>query len=378
MPALFLTPDLRRAGAETQAVDLVNGIDPGRFAKTLFTFGNNRDQADRIETQHVRHIFFPRAFRLDPRPVFQMARRIRRDRTAVLHCTLQISTFFGWAARELSGRRPPLVASIHTTKNLSPREEAFDRRLYRRVLGACARVIFVCRGQRDHWVRKFPSLARNAEVVYNGVDPDWYDPAPFVEKGAELRKSLGIPADAPALACVAGFRPEKGHRFLVSAFAGLSGAPYLLLAGEGENRRAVAEQVAAEGLGDRVRFLGAVADVRPVLAAADLTVLASTSVETFSMAMLESMSMETPVIGTRLGGFAEAVKDGETGAVVPPGDVAALRRALRIYLIDKDFESRRRMGQICRRRVRNRFSRERMIQETEKILVAAAAEGARF
>jgi glycosyltransferase involved in cell wall biosynthesis len=370
-----VVPDLRRAGAESQTVDLVNGLDPDRFAKTLFTFGHRRDQADRIETGHVRHVSARRAFRLDARPVLRLARRLRRDRTAVLHCTLQISTFFGWLARGLSGRRPPLVASIHTTLNRSAREEAFDRLLYRRVLGACDRVIFVCRGQRDHWVRKYPVLERGAEVVHNGVDPEWYDPAPFAAAGASLRESLSIPGDAPVAACVAGFRPEKGHHLLVSAFAGLPGRPYLLLAGDGETRSDVAAQAAAAGLADRVRFLGAVSDVRPTLAAADLTVLASTAVETFSMAMLESMSMATPVVGTRLGGFAEAVVDGETGAAVPPGNAAALRRALADLLADP--EEIRRMGRAGRRRVRERFTRDRMIRKTEEILAAVVAEGGR-
>lgn len=376
IPAVFVAPDLRRAGAETQVVDLVNGLDVGRFQKTLFTFGPNLDQRERLDSEQVRHFSSVRQGRFDGRPLLQLARLIRRERTAVLHCTLQISTFFGWLACALAWARPALVASIHTTLNRSDREEAFDRFLYRWVLGACRRVVFVCERQRDHWVRKYPTLYRRSAVVYNGVAADRFDPARFEAPGESLRKRLGIPAGAQAIACIAGFRPEKGHPFLVSAFAGLSGMPYLLLAGDGETRPDVERRVAEAGLSERVRFLGAVSDVRPILALADVSVLASTAVETFSMAMLESMSMETPVVGTRLGGFEEGVVDGETGRAVAPGDVEALREALR-WCLD-DATRLRRMGAAARRRVRERFSRDRMVRETGELLAESAAEGGRF
>lgn len=366
LSALFVVPSLRRAGAETQLVELLNGLDEGRFAKSLFTFHPDLSQKDRLHGDSIVHLARNRRSRLDFRPLVSLAKIIRRRRADVVHCTLQIAVFWGWMACLLSFRKPFLAAAVHTTLNRSRREEAFDRLLYRWALMACRRVIFVCHRQREHWVAKYPFLKGRSVVIYNGIDPVWYSPEPAAPAGRDLRRKLGIPESAQVIACVAGFRPEKGHAHLLAAFAGLEGRPHLLLAGDGETLPAARRWAGEADVTDRIHFLGAVADVRPVLAAADVTVLASTAVETFSMAMLESLSMETPVVGTRIGGFEEAVEDGRSGLAIPPGDSAALQDALRQILSNP--ESRAEMGRHGRRMVWKRFSRRRMIRETERVL----------
>jgi glycosyltransferase involved in cell wall biosynthesis len=75
------------------------------------------------------------------------------------------------------------------------------------------------------------------------------------------------------------------------------------------------------------------------------------------MACLEAMAHGVPVVATGVGGLLDLVADGETGLVVPPGDVRALRAALERLLVDPEL--RRRMGGAARRRARERFSWER-------------------
>jgi glycosyltransferase involved in cell wall biosynthesis len=133
----------------------------------------------------------------------------------------------------------------------------------------------------------------------------------------------------------------------------------------------VRQQVEKLGVARRVAFLGSVADVRPVLAAADASVLASTSVETFSMAMLESMAMERPVIGSDIGGMSEAVVPGETGLLVRPGDVDGLREAVAALVADR--EARQRVGRAARAAVLERFGAETMVRRTRALLEAVVA-----
>jgi glycosyltransferase involved in cell wall biosynthesis len=123
-----------------------------------------------------------------------------------------------------------------------------------------------------------------------------------------------------------------------------------------------------------VQFLGLVADVWPVLAAADVSVLASTAVETFSIAMLESMAAALPMVASRIGGMEEAVTNGETGLLLPPGDTAALRDALVLLHADRDLA--RRMGQAGRVRVERDFTVERMAEATAAVLVEAREQTA--
>jgi len=372
---LFLVPTLRRAGAETQVVDLVNALDARRFDKHLAFFEPLADQLDRVNHSEVTVHQLSRRHKLDLDLVNRLASVIDEHQIEAVHCTLQISLFYAFLAGFRTRSSPRLVAALHTTVNLSLRQELYDRLLFRLILRRCDRIVFVCHAQSRHWIHKYPELAPRAAVVYNGVDPSSYQSERAGADAAALRIRLGIAPQQPVIACIAGLRPEKGHGFLLEAFAGLERDPQLLLAGDGPKREELTSLVTKLGLQRRVHFLGEVRDVRPVIAASDVTVLASTAVETFSMAMLESMAMGVPVIVTNIGGLSEAIRSGETGDLVPPGDAVALRRSLQ-RMIDHDAE-RRTMGEQARERVRRDFSQQVMAAATADVLSEVLSGSAR-
>jgi glycosyltransferase involved in cell wall biosynthesis len=81
--------------------------------------------------------------------------------------------------------------------------------------------------------------------------------------------------------------------------------------------------------------------------------------------LLESMAAAAPVVATRVGGTPEAVQDGVTGMLVPPGDPRALARAIHQLLADPELAAR--LGQGGRHRVCRRFSMDAMVQATERL-----------
>src|SRR5439155_1397923 len=118
------------------------------------------------------------------------------------------------------------------------------------------------------------------------------------------------------------------------------------------------------GLRDRVVFTGFRDDVADVLSEVAVSVLPSLS-EGLSNALLESMAMGVPVVATRVGGNPEAVEEDVTGLLVPPRDPAALAEAICRLLENHRLASR--FIQAGRQRVVERFSLERMVQETERL-----------
>ncbi len=364
---LFLVPTLRRAGAETQVLDLVNALDNKKFSKSLVVFHGNTDQIDRLDHAHVALYEFDRAHKLDFSAARKISRLIDQNDIDIIHCTLLISLLTGWLARAMARRKPRMVVAIHTTVNVSLYVEVFDRFLYRWLIRRCQKVIFVCQNQSDFWIKKYHELEGKSVVIHNGVDVAFFQRNPFLSAAEKLKSSLGIPSGAPIIICVAGFRKEKNHRQLIDAFSHLDDKSYLLLAGDGELRPAIESTVKRKGLSERVRFLGDLADVRPALAAVDISVLASTAVETFSIAMLESMAMEVPTVVTDIGGLSEAVVPGETGALVRAGDVAALRDTLSECL--KDRGRLKEMGRKARSRVTVMFTKQAMVEKTGALLV---------
>jgi glycosyltransferase involved in cell wall biosynthesis len=109
-----------------------------------------------------------------------------------------------------------------------------------------------------------------------------------------------------------------------------------------------------------VHFVGAVEDVRPVLAALDIFVLPSIEVESFSNAALEAMSMGRPVILSDIGGAREMITDGVEGYVVSPTELAARLPAL-IAALYSDQRKRQQMGVAARNRAVNCFSVPAMV-----------------
>lgn len=371
---LFVVPSLRHGGAEVQAVNLVNGLEPDEFESHLLYYDRGEALRERVDCAKVHLHRLRKQSSFDVALVRDVARLIDQYRIELVHCTLQYSLLVAWTARLISRSKPKLVCALHTTINRNRYEEAADRLVYHWLLRACVGLIFVCHSQRAHWLRKYPELEAVSHVVFNGIDAARFDPARSPDAGAQLRSALGVPASAKVVSCVAAFRPEKGHHVLLKAFSRVAAKlpeAYLILAGDGPARPDAERRMCNLGLRDRVRFLGATDDVGSLLAATDVTVLASTAVETFSMAMLESMAMKVPLVATDMGGTREAVRHGETGLLVPPNDVVALSEGM-IRLLSDDA-LRRKLGEKARDLVLADFTQELMIRDIQRILSSAVS-----
>jgi UDP-glucose:(heptosyl)LPS alpha-1,3-glucosyltransferase len=168
--------------------------------------------------------------------------------------------------------------------------------------------------------RLFGYPKERIHLVRNGLPPDFAHKAPA--KG-EARRQLGLPESGFVAAFAGTGWRRKGLRFAITALseARIPGAK-LVVAGRGRPPRAA---------GADTIFLGPVADVRPLLAAADVFIL-PTVYDPFSNACLEALAMGRPVITTSGNGCSEILREGVNGSVVPrPDDVAALSRALRYW-----------------------------------------------
>lgn len=365
---LVVVPSLMRAGAETQAVDLANGLAQRGHIVHLCAFERQLDQRYRLAESVTFH-HLQRRRKYDLSLISVLAELIDTEEIEVIQGVLQFAVLVAWLASIRSTRHPPVVAAIHTTTNRGVKQELQDRLVYRHILRTLHAVVFVCDYQRSYWVSKYPDLQAHARVVHNGVELARFRRDDYVAPAKDLRLRLGIPAEAFVFGCIAAFRPEKGHKILIDAFSRIPGDTYLLLAGEGSERPIVETIVRERGLAGRVCFLGSVAEVRPVIVACDATVLASTAVETFSMAMLESMALEVPVIAPRIGGLEEAITSNESGILFPIGDTNALTAGLSQVIANP--AAAREMGLAASKKVKSAFTIGRMVEKNERVLIEA-------
>jgi glycosyltransferase involved in cell wall biosynthesis len=130
-------------------------------------------------------------------------------------------------------------------------------------------------------------------------------------------------------------------------------------------------QVEELGLQDRVIFGGKMADVRPLLGMSQLSVLASTAVETFSIAMLESMAMRVPVLATNIGGLHEAITPGQTGDLMEPGHVEEMSVKIRSLMTDQAKCAE--MGNTAQDLIMRKFTNESMAEQMRQLFVDVAS-----
>ena len=155
------------------------------------------------------------------------------------------------------------------------------------------------------------------------VIPNFVDPARF-RRDSKICNLFGAPEDK--LVChVSNFRPVKRVMDVVLTFQRIAEKvpSRLIMIGDGPERSRAEAYIRDHDLRDRVYFLGNVPNLEEVLGGCDLFLLPSET-ESFGMAALEAMASEMPVIATRTGGLPEVVDDGETGFLLPVGDVEAM------------------------------------------------------
>jgi N-acetyl-alpha-D-glucosaminyl L-malate synthase BshA len=164
----------------------------------------------------------------------------------------------------------------------------------------------------------------------------------------------------PSIVHISNFRPVKRIGAVVDVFAAVRArrAARLVLVGDGPEIEPARRRLGEYGLLDDVDFAGEVLDIVDVLSQADAFLLPSAT-ESFGLAALEAMACEVPVVASCVGGLPEVIEHGETG-FLHPEDALDEMAASAVRLLT-DAELHQRIAQAACRRVRERFSVERVV-----------------
>lgn len=298
-------------------------FDPSRFQVTLCGLKAPEPASELLRAAGVPVIHLGRG-RFDPRILSDLVALGRRQGARVLHVHGYAAADFGRLAARALGAR--LVLHEHFADPRLPRYQALADRLLRDLTD---QAIAVSESTRTFLVHARHVPAERVKVIWNGAPLDEFAPVPRAEALA-LRRSLGLPDEALVIGSVARLSEQKGHRYLLEAFAQVAATcptAHLLIVGDGDLQDALRSQAEGLGLGARVRFAGHRNDVPQVLGALDVLAIASTY-EGTPLALFEALAAGKAIVSTAVDGCAEVLRDEQTALLVPARDPAALARAL--------------------------------------------------
>jgi heptosyltransferase-3 len=255
------------------------------------------------------------------------------------------------------GRNTPLVRSVCDPR--PPKRHASNRWLHQERTDA---VVVTCEESRKRYAEVFPGIIDNIYVIPGGIDP-----APFLDipRATQHDRSGEV-----WIGMVSRLSPVKGHEVFVRAAEKVSSqapnARFVISGEEAQIKHEDLKQLAKSlGIGDRVEIGDKVDDVREVLQELDIGVVASVGSEVMCRIALEMMASGLPVVGARINAVGEAIRDGVTGLVVPPGDSELLAGA--ILTLIRDSSLRRSMGDKGRERVISELSMVQMVERMEEL-----------
>jgi glycosyltransferase involved in cell wall biosynthesis len=348
-------------GMERQSGRLVLGLLDAGHRVTVVARRCSIAPRENLTVVHVRSPRRPAAIAF---PLFFLmaSLKIARRRPATLHTTgalvgnrAQVSTVHFChraAATRLTGSRASRANPLYRLNTtiaswLSRLAESWCYRPGRTTL-LCAVSNGVAAELREH----FPASAERIRTVPNGVDSSEFRPDEASRPA--LRTRLGIANGTPLALFVGGDWERKGLRPAVDALA-LARDWHLAVAGHGEPTELRA-RAGASGAASRLHFLGPVAHMPPIYAAADAFVL-PTAYEAFPLVCLEAAASGLPLLVTRVNGVEDLLRDGRNGWFVRPDGPEI---ATRLNELAADADLARRMATEARSAAA-RFTWEAMV-----------------
>lgn len=320
MRVLFLSdhlghPEGRVHGATTYFLHILPELTPPDVELTACFLRERHPAADELESRGVHPLFLGRS-KWDPRALREIIRIIKNRHIDFVHAAGMKGIMLGRIAARITRR--PVIIHLHDTNPLDPATRFIQRR--------CSRwtdlTLCISRAVADYATETLAIDPEKTKVLFNPLPIEKYESVGPAARERALRE-WRLPPDRDIVGLIGRFTEEKGQAELIRAFPKLlerSPGAHLLLVGDGP-RRSSCETMAREmNLTGRVTFTGHRSDIPELLSICRVVVLPSHR-EGLGYTALEAMGTGKPVVAYAVGGLPEIVLDGETGFLIPPGNM---------------------------------------------------------
>jgi glycosyltransferase involved in cell wall biosynthesis len=307
----------------------------------------------------------------DARAILRLARLIRRERPTILHThTAKAGAVGRIAALLAGGARPPVIVHTfhgHVLRGYFGAALSLGFRTLERWLAkVTTALVAVSPEVRDDLVRLGIAPASKFRVVRLGIALDERVAADGAARD-DIRKLLGLSQEAFVVGWVGRMTAVKRTGDVLQAMRRLLDNQvdaYLLLVGDGPERRQLENRAHELGIARRCLFLGYQNDVADFYGAIDVLLLPSAN-EGTPVSVIEALAARRPAVATRVGGVPDVIRDGVDGFLVGLGDTDSLGD--RLAELARNPALRARMGTQGRARVLERYSVARLVDDVDRL-----------
>ncbi len=375
---VLIITGLKTGGAESMLLKLLQRIDRSCFTPTVISLTTPGEIGPKIVELGIPVISLNmRPSTPSPMAFIQLVKLLIQLKPNIVNTWMYHADFFGGLASRVAGIKALAWGIRHT--DLSA---AANKRSTLWVVQLCARL--------SHWVPckilVNSQFARKAHedigyaadkmvVIPNGFDLEQFVPAPLARR--ELCCELGLDVATPLIGVIGRYHPQKNQLGFVSAMAQLHAMRQdvnFLLAGQGvdTDNSVLMPAIHNAGVAGVCHLLGPRTDIPRLVAALDVLALPSVG-ESFPNVVGEAMACGVPCAVTDVGDSAWIV--GDTGRVVPAGDMSGLAYAIH-DLLTMPFDQRAALGAAGRERVDNLFEISAVVKQYEAFFESLVADGA--
>ncbi|HOX54359.1 MAG: glycosyltransferase family 4 protein [Candidatus Omnitrophica bacterium] len=359
MNVLLLTTHLNPGGIASYVVSLAKGLKNDNHRVVVASSGGSL--VDVLRSYDIPHVEINITTKSEISPkIFislkKLFKTINDNDIQIIHAQTRVTQVLAFWLDKIGGI--PFVSTCH----------GFFKPRLSRIKFPCwgRKVIAISEAVKSHLIQDLKVRFDTIELIYNGLEArKAFEYS--ADELAETRKWIGLRSRGPVIGNIARLSSVKGQSYLIEAMnevVKIFPDAQLLVVGDGKIKDDLVARVNELGLNNNIFFIPSVRETSSILSLMDIFVMCSVA-EGLGLSIMEAQAVGLPVIATEVGGIPELVKDGQTGILVPPQDSFKLAHAI-ISLLE-NREKARQLGANAQKNIRENFTLEKMISETERV-----------
>ena len=362
MKVIHITVSIDRGGSENHLVSLIEQQVAYGYLVGVVFFKGSPYWKEHLETLGVKIYNFSLLTSF-----FSVSRLLYSFKPDVLHAHLQTAEIIGRVSLVFFPRIK-FIISKHNDEDSRFIHSVIHKPFYSFISKRSSNVIAISKNVRNYCLNNLGIKEEKIEVIYYGINPSIYQEAKTnTSEISKLKNQFKIESCDKVIGSIARLHPQKSLDTLLKSFAillnGFESKEFkLIIVGEGHLMKELQDLAEKLNISSNVIFTGKRQDIPLLLQLFDVFVLCSIY-EGLGLVLLEAMSAEVPIIGTKAGAIPEIV--GETGVLVEPRDVKVLAEELKFIL--EDDVLREKLSTAALKKIYDNFSLQQMFINTHNL-----------